>query len=662
LSLIGLALLESLMVMKKVTPLPEVRLWRVFLMGVDTGRELLWAPFAFQAMVAIALVFATPRSWRRWASLGLAAAASSALALHLYQILTSYPPFRGRFYFMAAYAALALFLVWWAFTLLPTGAEAPSSRWRRLLEKATPILALAGFAAAYFPNSALHPDDYLELHFSALQVCYVLVHAGLTGLLLRSRHLAAAPRPAQLGLVLGLGMVLAAGPLLGRGESHTVSQSAFRRFTTLGKSLAFERPRGMGSAPGARRVPDDPKGEARFARHSGLPALPASFSLEAHNILLVSIETLRYRDTSLADPKLGTSPNLLRFAEAGRHSFTSAHTPAPYTLQTFASMFGMTYPSLTRLVLGYNSWDGTIPPECHLVPEILKESGYSNFWIGHNHGDLFGRLVRGLGQGFDEVWHGEKSDPKADVQIVSNAIRAIERRRSNRQRFFGWVFLESPHHDYVAHYDDLPKATKLDRYRQEIRFADEQLGKLFAYLEETGLLNKTIVIVHGDHGEEFGEHGGWHHSGIYSEVTHVPLVIHVPGFPNIPGRAHAAPTSLAYVFPWLLQRGAPAARDAALKGMRHAFGPMLRETGNAVVIERLHRHHPRMSLVYPRERLVYDLASRHFELYDLESDPNERKNVFVRGTARARRLMTHVNGYLGVVGSRRLFRFEVFED
>src|SRR5438876_7915782 len=60
-------------------------------------------------------------------------------------------------------------------------------------------------------------------------------------------------------------------------------------------------------------------------------------------------------------------------------------------------------------------------------------------------------------------------------------------------------------------------------------------------LVRRGLLDDTIVLVTGDHGEEFNEHGYWGHNGAFTpEQVHVPLVLHLPG---MPASRHAGLTS-----------------------------------------------------------------------------------------------------------------------
>jgi len=67
---------------------------------------------------------------------------------------------------------------------------------------------------------------------------------------------------------------------------------------------------------------------------------------------------------------------------------------------------------------------------------------------------------------------------------------------------------------------------QLDHYDGEIHYLDASLGRLFAALKERGLWDDLVVVLLGDHGEQFGEHGhaghGWQ---LFNEELHVPLVL-----------------------------------------------------------------------------------------------------------------------------------------
>jgi membrane-anchored protein YejM (alkaline phosphatase superfamily) len=79
---------------------------------------------------------------------------------------------------------------------------------------------------------------------------------------------------------------------------------------------------------------------------------------------------------------------------------------------------------------------------------------------------------------------------------------------------------------------DLDKDMELirNRYINSCHHLDSQFARVFAYLEQNDLLENTVVVVTGDHGEEFMEKGRWgHNSAFHQEQVRVPLVIRLPG-------------------------------------------------------------------------------------------------------------------------------------
>ena len=75
-------------------------------------------------------------------------------------------------------------------------------------------------------------------------------------------------------------------------------------------------------------------------------------------------------------------------------------------------------------------------------------------------------------------------------------------------------------------------------YDQEIAFMDDRLADLYAFLEEQGLLNNTLLAITADHGECLGEHGLWGHGfGLYNELMHIPFVVKYPESYNLKGES-----------------------------------------------------------------------------------------------------------------------------
>ncbi|MBX3648865.1 MAG: sulfatase-like hydrolase/transferase [Rhodocyclaceae bacterium] len=138
---------------------------------------------------------------------------------------------------------------------------------------------------------------------------------------------------------------------------------------------------------------------------------------------------------------------------------------------------------------------------------------------------------------------------KRDTQNITDIIGKLEQR--DRQRpFFGFMFFESTHAPYT-----FPEETALlgdyqkdlnyinmnlqenvkqihARYVNAAHHIDLEVGRLLDYLKRSGMLDNTIVLFTGDHGEEFMEKGHWGHGHgrtFPEEQIRVPLVLHIPG-------------------------------------------------------------------------------------------------------------------------------------
>src|SRR5262249_29036370 len=82
-------------------------------------------------------------------------------------------------------------------------------------------------------------------------------------------------------------------------------------------------------------------------------------------------------------------------------------------------------------------------------------------------------------------------------------------------------------------------------YETSLAYLDQQIGALLDALEKRNLLERTLVVITSDHGEQFGEHGRWNHGeSLYMQLLHVPLIVLHPG--HIPtGLRIPEPASLA---------------------------------------------------------------------------------------------------------------------
>ncbi|MBP1636382.1 MAG: Sulfatase [Acidobacteria bacterium] len=112
--------------------------------------------------------------------------------------------------------------------------------------------------------------------------------------------------------------------------------------------------------------------------------------------------------------------------------------------------------------------------------------------------------------------------------MLEPALAWLKEQRSG-DPFFAWV------HFYDAHAPYRPPPPFDARFRRhpydgEIAYVDSALGRLVALLEQKGVLDRTLVVAVGDHGESLGEHGEEDHGlFLYDAVLSVPMIVRLPG-------------------------------------------------------------------------------------------------------------------------------------
>lgn len=170
-------------------------------------------------------------------------------------------------------------------------------------------------------------------------------------------------------------------------------------------------------------------------------------------------------------------------------------------------------------------------------------------------------------------------------------------------------------------------------YYASMSFMDAQVGKVLDALERNGLKEKTIVVLWGDHGWHFGDHGMWSKHSNYEQATRIPLIISVPGVGA--GEVSEAMIESVDVYPTLAEL---AGLDApgGLDGISHRD-----------VIEKSRTQiRQYVSHVFPRgERLGRAIRTERYrlvqwkragdadqnaewELYDYQADPLETRNLY----------------------------------
>ena len=157
---------------------------------------------------------------------------------------------------------------------------------------------------------------------------------------------------------------------------------------------------------------------------------------------------------------------------------------------------------------------------------------------------------------------------KRDIQAVADFEKFLQARPKDKP-FFGFIFLDAPHgsnyppEDTVftpaqeINYLLLSKNTDptpyMNQYKNAVHFADRMIGRILKDLQQQHLLDDTVIIITGDHGQEINDtrQNFWGHNSNFTDYqTHVPLLVWNP---TRPGQQITYRTSHYDIVPTLLQ-------------------------------------------------------------------------------------------------------------
>jgi arylsulfatase A-like enzyme len=251
-------------------------------------------------------------------------------------------------------------------------------------------------------------------------------------------------------------------------------------------------------------------------------------------VVIVLLESVGSRATSLDDPASGTTPNLARFAAEGLRA-SNWTTVVPHTSKSIVATMCGTWPYLRAEVR--EAGPRGLPVRC--LPDLLSDLDYRTafFQTASEEFERRRELVGALG--FDRLYarHALARPPFEAVNYFGIEDRAmiapgVAWSTGDLERPFFAVYLTmATHHDYRTPSTwptpDLPGVGReRARYVHALRYVDAFLGELVDAYARAGVLDHTVFVFLGDHGEAFGEHGRRHHDMvIWDEVVRVPMVI-----------------------------------------------------------------------------------------------------------------------------------------
>jgi arylsulfatase A-like enzyme/Flp pilus assembly protein TadD len=346
------------------------------------------------------------------------------------------------------------------------------------------------------------------------------------------------------------------------------------------------------------------------------------------NVVFITIDTLRADHLGCYGDRSVQTPTIDALARSSAR-FTHAFTPVPITLPAHTALFTGSFPMAT----GVHDFSGNkLPASVVTLAKALHDHGYSTAaFLGAAVLDSRFGLNQGFDTYFDHFDFSRLDETNLDMmerrgdQVMDNTLGWLK--TNPRQPFFLWVHLYDPHYPYTPP-EPYASRYRLQPYDGEIAFDDVQVGRLIAFLKDTGLYANAVMVLAGDHGEGLGEHGEKTHGFfIYNSTLHVPLLVKVPG---VAPRTIQTDVSLVDVMPTVLQAlrlpTPPTVQGRSL--LSEIMGRPSSTTSNLYAETYLPLLHFRWSQLRGLESagLKYIEAPRP-ELYDTRADPQETKNL-----------------------------------
>jgi len=385
--------------------------------------------------------------------------------------------------------------------------------------------------------------------------------------------------------------------------------------------------------------------ESRIAVDPLLPDQPGL------NVIVISFDALRADVLGVYGSARGATPHMDAFAEQSL-LFQNAYTVAPVTPTSFAAAWSGFLPS--RVFLG---WRFRAP---ETMAGLLSAAGYETKAVVNN---VQLTPERDFDRGFEDYsWH--RNDPDGEILRAAEGWLA----KPHDAPFFLWVHFLVPHAPYRAlqqaqhlyrtsatgrfaktsgnrfQTSDPAEIARLhDLYLGAVWRADQLFGALLKALRSAGLFESSIVVLTSDHGEEFGEHGGFQHGRVYEEHLRIPLVVH---HPKMTARTVSQRVRNVDLMPTILR-----AVGSPVTGVLD--GRVIPRSGSAgsspvVGISMTGAEKRWVSLLVGSKKAILACGpDRGLEMYDLATDPAEQRDLASADRRGSRELLATLRTLLG---------------
>ena len=314
-------------------------------------------------------------------------------------------------------------------------------------------------------------------------------------------------------------------------------------------------------------------GSARLWRYSAewrWRRATAMAPADAPNVLILLLDTVRADALGVYGYSRATSP-VIDSVSRDATVFTQAFSTAGWTLPSHCSFFTGRYPENNSC-----GWEVAMGTSSRTVAEIFRDRGWRTAGFAANL--FYATHETGITRGFTTwedfkisfkqivcsstlaqtmilrqlFWDASgagrlaglkilalKSDPKPEVDrraAPDVGSQFIDWLGADSQRpFFAYLNFFDAHEPYRPPEEYRTKFVAdnpgdRDRYDGGVAYMDHEVGRVLADLSRRGILDRTLVVIAGDHGDQFGEHNLLTHgNSLFVQLLHVPLIMRFPG-------------------------------------------------------------------------------------------------------------------------------------
>ena len=389
--------------------------------------------------------------------------------------------------------------------------------------------------------------------------------------------------------------------------------------------------------------------------------LAAAVQAAKPNVLFIVLDAGRAQSFGAYGHPRATTPNMDRFAREG-FTFDNAYTTAAYTLAAMSSVWTSQQPDRHH---GNIAFSAPLPADRLMLSQVLTAQGV------HTAG-FVANAVAGTYNGFDRGFK-EYAEPFKKYGSQAASFRHfvpafLDRMKKDGTRFFAYVHYREPHEPYdppppfdtmFGSNTPIPKARReggdvakawlkavnqgdiqvtpeeVDHLRRlydgNLAFADSEIGYLRKELESRGILDNTIVIITGDHGEAMYEHAYiGHNAQVFEETARIPMIVVLP--PSMrsehPPARLSSLVDLTDIAPTVLEVfGLSGTGGSAKEFQGHSLFPLLANRGAAKsaddreVLTRTLWARPVYALRNTSHTFIYNTATTEFSLFDRATTP-----------------------------------------